>query len=113
MTPDLSYSLTRTAEGLPVSVNSRIGMHAYSEIILGWCLLRIIHLIVSIRLHYPKSRILISKYDYSDAYRRMAHSASEAAQNISVSAGLAFTALPLTFGGSTNHPSWTLIATSA
>jgi hypothetical protein len=74
MTQDLSYSHTRTANDLPVSVNSRIDMNAYPEIIFGWCLLRIIHLIVSLRLHYPHSRILISKYDYSDAYRRMAHS---------------------------------------
>jgi hypothetical protein len=40
----------------------------------------------------------------------MVHSASAAAQNISVSAGLAFTALCLTFGGSTNPPSWTLFS---
>jgi hypothetical protein len=86
MTQDLSYSHTKTAKGLPVSVNSRIDMDAYPEMIFGWCLLRIIHLIISLRLHYPQTRILISKYDYSDAYRRMAHSASAAAQTIAVSA---------------------------
>ena len=52
MTQDLSYSLTRTAKGLPVSVNSRIDMDAYPEMIFGWCLLRILHLIVSLRLHF-------------------------------------------------------------
>ena len=98
MTQDLSYSLTRTAKGLPVSVNSRIDMDA--DIIFGWYLLRILHLVVSIRLHFPHTRILIAKYDYSDAYRRMAHSASAAAQTITVSARLAFIALRLTFGGS-------------
>jgi hypothetical protein len=96
MTQDLSYSLNRTAKGIPVSVNSRFDMHAYPEMIIGWCLLRIIHLIISIRIHYPNSRILISKDDYSDAYRRMTHSASAAAQTISESAGLAFIALRLT-----------------
>jgi hypothetical protein len=92
VTQDLSYSHTRTAKGLPISVNSRIDMDAYSEMFFGGCLLRIIHLILSLRLHYPHSRILISKYDYSDAYRRMAHSTSTAAQTIVVSAGLAFIA---------------------
>jgi hypothetical protein len=110
MTQDLSYSHTKTAKGLPVSVNSRIDMDAYPEMIFGWCLLRIIHLIISLRLHYPQTRILISKYDYSDAYRRMAHSASAAAQTIAASAGLAFIALRLTFGGSPNPPSWILFS---
>ena len=110
MTQDLSYSLTRTPEGLPVSINSRIDMAAYSEMIFGWCLLRIIHLIVSLRLHYPTQRILITKYNHSDAYHRMAHSANAAAQTISVAAGLAFIALRLTFGGSPNPPAWTLFS---
>jgi hypothetical protein len=84
-------------------------MDAYPEMIFGWYLLRIIHSsIVSLRLHYPHSRILISKYDYSDAYRRMAYSASVAAQTIAVSAGLAFVALRLTFGRSPNPPAWML-----
>jgi hypothetical protein len=78
--------------------------------IFGWCLLRIIHLIVSLQLHYPHSRILITKYNYSDACRRMAHSASAAAQTIAVFAGLTFIALRLTFGESPNPPSWTLFS---
>ena len=40
----------------------------------GWALERIIHFIVALRNHYPKVRILISKYDLSDAYRRLAYS---------------------------------------
>jgi hypothetical protein len=103
MTQDLSYSLTRTAKGLPISSDSRIGMHAYSEMIFGWSLLRIIHLIVSIRLHYPKSRILILKYDNSDAYRRRAHSASAGAQTILVSAGLVLGLLILLLGHSSQR----------
>jgi hypothetical protein len=107
MTQDLSYSHTKTAKGLPVSVNTRIDMDAYSEMIFGWCLFRIIHLIVSLRLHYPHSRILISKYDYSDAYRRMAHSASAAAQTIVISAELAFIAH---LRWLSKPPSWTLFS---
>jgi hypothetical protein len=107
MTQDLSYSHTRTAKGLPVFVNGRIGMDAYSEMIFGWCLLHIIHLILLLRLHFPHSRILISKYDYSDAYRRMTHSASAAAQTIAVSAGLALIAH---LRWLSKPPSWTLFS---
>jgi hypothetical protein len=47
-------------------------MEAYTEMIYGWCLMRIIHFIVALRLAYPNLPILIVKYDYSDAYRRVA-----------------------------------------
>jgi hypothetical protein len=81
-------------------------MDAYPEMIFGWCLLCILH---RLRLHYPHTRILIAIYDYSDAYRRMARSASAAAQTIAVSAGLAFIALCLlSIGLQTCPPSWTL-----
>jgi hypothetical protein len=49
---------------------------------------------------------LIAKYDFSDAYRRVAHSASAAVQFIIVWAGIAFLALRLSFGGSPNPPTW-------
>jgi hypothetical protein len=110
MTQDLTYCLTMTLAGLPVSINSRIDMDLYSEMIFGWCLLRIITLIVSLRFHYPKLRILIAKYDYSDAYRRMTHDADAAAQTIAICLGLAYIALRLTFGGSPNPPTWTLFS---
>ena len=59
-------------------------MSMYPEMIYGWCLLRILHFISSLRWHRPSLRILIAKYDYSNAYRRIAHSANAAAQTISV-----------------------------
>jgi hypothetical protein len=106
LTQDLSYSLT----GMCKSVNSRIDMDCYSEMIYGWCLIRIIHYIVALRARYPTHHILISKYDYSDAYRRIAHSASAAIQSIAVFAGVAYIALRLTFGGSPNPPTWCTFA---
>ncbi len=102
LTQDLSFPLTFQM----ASVNNRIDMDAYVEMIYGWCLTRIIHFIVALRLEFPLLLIFIVKYDYSDAYRRIAHSPSAAAQSIIVFAGVAYIALRLTFGGSPNPPTW-------
>jgi hypothetical protein len=106
LTQDLSFSLTEPE----ASVNSRIDLAAYVEMIYGWCLSRTIHYIVSLRLKYPTQRIFITKYDYSDAYRRIAHSATAAIQSIALFAGIAFIALRLTFGGSPNPPTWCMFS---
>jgi hypothetical protein len=53
---------------------------------------------------HPQDRIFIAKYDYSDAYRRIAHSASAAIQSIALFAGLAF------IGGSPNPPTWCMFS---
>jgi hypothetical protein len=102
LTQDLSFPLTSP----DASVNKRIDMTAYTEMIYGWCLSRIIHFIVALRLAYPLLRIFIVKYDYSDAYRRVAHSPAAAAQSIIIFSGVAYIALRLTFGGSANPPTW-------
>ena len=102
LTQDSSFALTFPK----ASVNERIDMDAYPQMIYGWCLSRIIHFIVALRLRHPSKKIFIAKYDYSDAYRRIAHSASAAAQSIIVIAGIAYIALRLTFGGSPNPPTW-------
>jgi hypothetical protein len=89
LTQDLSFLLTFPS----ASVNKRIDMGEYVEMIYGWCLSRIIHFIVALRLAYPLLLIFIMKYNYSDAYRRAAHSPSAAAQLIIIFAGVAYIAL--------------------
>ncbi|KAI2498101.1 hypothetical protein MHU86_16411 [Fragilaria crotonensis] len=108
LTQDLSFSTDKKAP--TVSINSRVDMASYPEMIYGWCLPRIIHYIVSLRIHSPTLLILISKYDYSDAYRRMAHSAKAATQTVSVNGDTAFVSLRLTFGGSPNPPTWCMFS---
>ena len=108
MTQDLSYSSNRI--GLTRSINSRIDMNAYTEMIYGWCLPRIMHYVVALRLAEPENIIFICKYDYSDAYRRIAHSASAAAQTIATHDGMAYLSLRLTFGGSPNPPTWCMFS---
>ncbi len=102
LTQDLSFSLT----GDNTSVNSRIDMGSYVEMVYGWCINRVVHFMVALREAHPDKKIFISKYDYSDAYRRIAHSASTAAQSISVINEVAYIALHLTFGGAPNPPTW-------
>ena len=108
ITQDLSFSSNKG--GLPRSINSRIDMGAYPEMVYGWCFPRILHYVASMRTHHPRSRILISKYDYSDAYRRIAHSALAASQTIAVNGETAFISLRLTFGGSPNPPTWCMFS---
>jgi hypothetical protein len=102
LTQDLSFPLTSPR----ASVNKRIDMDEYVEMIYGWCLSRVIHFIVALRLAHPLLRIFVMKYDYSDAYRRVAHSPKAAAQSIIIFAEIAYIALRLTFGGSPNPPTW-------
>ena len=104
LTQDLSFTCVKGDRGL--SINSRIDMTAYPEMIYGWCMSRILHYIIALRLAFPNSRVLIAKYDYSDAYRRVAHSATAVAQTISTCDDLAYVYNRLTFGGSPNPPTW-------
>jgi hypothetical protein len=106
LTQDLSFSLSQEK----CSVNSRIDMAKYNEMIYGWCLSRLLHFIIALRLAHPNQSILIAKYDYSDAYRRMVHAGRAAAQSIAIFDKVAYVALRLTFGGSPNPPTWCLFS---
>jgi len=98
LTHDLSYA--RTGEG--ISINDRIDMSQYPEMYYGWCLIRLVHFIVCLRFDHPGRRILVAKYDYSDAYRRISHTWKAATQSIIVLGNVAYMALRLAFGGSPN-----------
>jgi hypothetical protein len=99
---DLSYSITDDS----ISVNDRIDMSQYTGMVYGWCLGRTIHFIIALHLRYPSKRIFLSKYDYSDAYQRVAHSACAAMQSIIIFGHIAYIALRLTFGGLPDLPTW-------
>jgi hypothetical protein len=76
------------------------------EMIYGWCLPRTLHYKVTLRARHPEMRILMRKYDYSDAYRRIAHSAEAATQTIAANGNTAYLSLRLMFGGLPNPPTW-------
>jgi hypothetical protein len=101
MTQDLSFAVIDNSN----SINDRVDMEAYPEMVYGWCLPCIFHFIVALRQHHPDKHILIAKYDYSDAFRHMlAHDANAAAQTLSAIGEAGFIALRLTFGGSPKPP---------
>ncbi|NER26068.1 MAG: hypothetical protein F6J96_36350 [Symploca sp. SIO1C2] len=102
LTHDLSFSITSR----DASVNSRLDMFRYPEMVYGWCLMRIIHFIVTLRCLYPGVKIWIKKFDYSDAYRRITHQGRAASQCVLVVDDTAYISLRLTFGGSANPPSF-------
>lgn len=74
LTHNLSFSITN----LKVLLNRRCDIDKYPEIIYGWCLMWCIYLIVALCLHFPDEPILISKYNLSDAYQRIAHQTTSA-----------------------------------
>jgi hypothetical protein len=102
LTHDLSFWITCWY----ASVNSRCDFDKYPPMIYGSCLIRTIHYIVALRAAFPNEKILISKFDFSDAYRRMAHAAKAAAQSILIVGQIAYIALRLSFGGAVNPAAW-------
>ena len=100
LTHNLSFSIT----GEGALVNSRCDMDAYPEMFYGFCFTCIIHF--TFRLRFPNKKIFISKYDFSDAYQRMANKASSAIHMILVRGELAYIYLQLMFGASANPAVW-------
>ena len=98
LTYDLSFCIT----SLFALVNQRLNKEAYPDLIYGFCLLRIIHFIVVLRLQFPDTPILISKYDFSDAYLRISHCATSAVQTIIALGAKVYIVLVLSFGRSAN-----------
>ena len=78
LTHDLSFSLIDNN----LSIDNRIDLSKYPELIYEWCLQRVIHFIVALRINHPKKAIFIVKYDFSDAYRRIARALSASKQSI-------------------------------
>jgi len=106
LTHDLSFSCAIPNS----SVNDRIDMSRYPELVYGWCMTRLIHFIVCLRLWAPEVKIYIMKFDYSDAYRRISYTGQAAAQSILVVEEVAYLALRLAFGGSPNPACWCAIS---
>jgi hypothetical protein len=51
------------------SVNKRVEKDQLDELFYGHCITRILHHIISTRIHLPTTRILIAKTDFKGAYR--------------------------------------------
>jgi hypothetical protein len=68
----------------------------------GWALLRIMHLVVSLRQRNPTTPIYTRQVDWCKAYRRQHYSASAALECATQCGDLLLVPLRLTFGGASN-----------
>jgi len=98
----LTHDLSFTLSAADASVNARVDLDRHPPMVYGWCFNRIVNYIVCTRFRKPLLRIYISKYDYSDAYKRISHSPRSAAATVIVIARIAYIYLRMAFGGSAN-----------
>jgi hypothetical protein len=94
-------SIFEVLKGIP-SHKNRIKTDDLVACRFGWSLLRIIHLVVSLRQRNPTTPIYTKKVDWFKAYRRDHYSASAALECATQCGDLQLVPLRLTFGGSSN-----------
>ncbi len=82
------------------SVNKRTERNKLHPLFYGGCLSRLIHYIISLRLHYPSVSILGGKSDFKAVYRRVSMHGDTAAKCAIIYKNFALPRLRLTFGGS-------------
>ena len=102
----LTHDATFTVNNSKDSVNDRIDLDSYTEMIYGWCLSRVLHFVAALRWRHPGVRIFIAKFDFSDAYRRVHYSGEAALEQVIAVGDLAYIMLRMSFGGSANPPVW-------
>ena len=87
------------------SLNQAVDESELIDLVFGWCIDRIIHQVVALRLEFPDKRILVCKFDWGSAYRRINGDGVLIANTITTDASGEFANLltRLTFGGSP-HP---------
>ena len=66
----------------------------------------IIHRVCALQLAFPTECILIRKYNFSDAYRRVTHSARAVAQTILVIDQVTYLCLRLSYGSARSPPTF-------
>ena len=87
------------------SLNQAVDESELIDLVFGWCIDRLIHQVVALRLQFPSRRILVCKFDWGAAYRRINGDGVLVANTITTDASGDFANLltRLTFGGSP-HP---------
>ena len=91
--------------GFAPSLNLSIDESVLIDLVYGWCLDRLIHQMVVLRRAHPNERILICKFDWGSAYRRINGDGTLVASSITTDADGEFAniLLRLSFGGKP-HP---------
>jgi hypothetical protein len=106
LTHDKTYTHLQESQ----SINNNTDLDKFPTMIYGWCLQRIIHIVIAMRLNHPKTPLLGIKGDFKSAYRRI-HYNGTAAQQCKVSfSGHLIMMLRLCFGGAGCPPTWFAIS---
>ena len=105
LTHDLSFP---TESG--TSINLRTIDDLLTECIYGQCLRRILHRIHSMRLHFPTTPILLSKYDLDAAYRRLHSHPTHAVKAITIVDDLAYILTRLPFGAAAGPSVYSVVS---
>ena len=64
----LTHNLSKVFGGSGESVNSRLFRNEIQECMYGYCILRLVHLIVALRTRFPDKKIFLTKWDWKSAY---------------------------------------------
>jgi hypothetical protein len=102
LTHDQSFTALQDSK----SLNNLTDITKFPELIFGFCLHRTIYQIMSLRFHYPNQKILLMKFDFSKAYRRVQYDGISATRCLSVFENFAYLQLRLSFGGMGCPASW-------
>jgi hypothetical protein len=102
----LTHDQSFTALPDSQSLNNLTDITKFPELIFGFCLHRTIYQIMSLRLNYPNQKILLMKFDFSKAYRRVQYDGISATRCLSAFEDLAYLQLRLSFGGMGCPASW-------
>ena len=93
-----------------LSVNLRVDKSLLHNCMFGYCLNRIIHFIIALRLNFPTKCIFIQKIDWKAAYRRAHTNWTTSIQCCSIYDDYALIPLRATFGGSPCPSEWSVIS---
>ena len=97
-THDLSFAINSA----DASINARVDMSRYTDMVYGWCFQRILHYLAALRANHPEAKIYLAKFDYSDAYKRISQSPKATAATVVRFGRIAYFCWRMVFGGSPN-----------
>jgi hypothetical protein len=81
----LTHDQTFTALPDSKSVNNLTDSSKFAELVYGFCLHRIIYQIMSLRTSFPEDRIMLMKFDFAKAYRRIQYNGISALRCMTIS----------------------------
>ena len=101
--------------GKAPSLNQSVDTSDDIDLVYGWCMERIIHQIVALRIAYPTMKIFVCKFDWGSAYRRINGDGTLAANALTTDATGEFANIlsRLSFGGRTHPAMFSLFSETA